>query len=454
MISVRGLAIGYDGVAILQGLDFDVEAREVFVILGGSGCGKSTLLRHLIGLQAPMAGTIRIDEPRRASRLGGPRFGVTFQAGALFSSMTLQENVALPLVTWTDLGPEAIAAISLARLRLVGLGGFENHLPAEISGGMRKRAAIARALALDPELLFLDEPSAGLDPVSAVELDDLIRTLRDDLGVTTVIVTHELESIFRIGIVASCSTATRAASSPRAIRASCATDPPTRASTASSTACRRRSDMATTLPTNRWKLGLFVTLGFLGMILILGWLGATRLRRESTEVHYFFDQEVNGLEIGSPIKFRGVPVGKVVRIRAASDQRHVEVVGQIFVDSLEAIGLPREDEPDPEDGPFVPDDLRVQLVTNFLTGVAFIQGDFFDPEVYPIPEYPFEIPYNTVHAVTSTAKTLEDAFRVVAERIPELTEEFKHVLLGIEQGPRGHGLRRALAPGSVADANQ
>ena len=199
MITVRGLAIGYDGVPILEGLDFDVPAREVFVILGGSGCGKSTLLRHLIGLQAPMAGTIRIDDPEQAPKIAeGPRFGVTFQGGALFSSMTLLENTSLPLQTWTSIDEDAVRAIALARLRLVGLGSFENHLPAEISGGMRKRAAIARALALDPDLLFLDEPSAGLDPVSAVELDDLIRTLRDDLGVTTVIVTHELESIFRI----------------------------------------------------------------------------------------------------------------------------------------------------------------------------------------------------------------------------------------------------------------
>lgn len=200
MISVRELAIGYDGRAILQDLDFEVGRQEVFVVLGGSGCGKSTLLRHLIGLQAPMAGTIHIEGIGAPSASPGrPRFGVTFQAGALFSSMTLLENVALPLITWTDLSEEAWHAIALARLRLVGLGGFENHLPAEISGGMRKRAAIARALALDPELLFLDEPSAGLDPVSAVELDDLIRALRDDLGVTTVIVTHELQSIFRIG---------------------------------------------------------------------------------------------------------------------------------------------------------------------------------------------------------------------------------------------------------------
>ena len=189
--------------------------------------------------------------------------------------------------------------------------------------------------------------------------------------------------------------------------------------------------MATTLPTNRWKLGLFMTLGFLGMLLTLGWLGATRFERDSTESHYFFDQEVNGLELGSPIKFRGVTIGKVAVIRAAPDQRHVEVVGEIYSDSLVALGLP-QDARGPEDGPFVPDDLRVELITSLLTGAAFIQGDFFDPETYPIPEYPFNVPWNTVHVVPSTYKSLEEAFRVVSERIPELTEELKHVLLGIE----------------------
>jgi len=211
MIRVRQLSIGFDGVPILSGLDFEVGRSEVFVILGGSGCGKSTLLRHLIGLSRPISGTIELELEAGPSGSGGggngengdggegrPGFGVMFQSGALFSSSTLLENVALPLRAWTELGDEAVEHVALARLRLVGLGGFENHMPAEISGGMRKRAAIARALALDPPLLFLDEPSAGLDPVSSVELDDLIVLLRDELGVTSVIVTHELESVFRI----------------------------------------------------------------------------------------------------------------------------------------------------------------------------------------------------------------------------------------------------------------
>ncbi len=192
---VRDLSIGYGGKAIQEHLTFDLLEGEVFVILGGSGCGKSTLLRNLVGLESPIAGSIEYLLPNHFD--GAPEFGVSFQSGALFSSMTLKENIALPLQRWTSLSPATVSAVALARLRLVGLGGFENHLPADISGGMKKRAGIARALALDPRLLFLDEPSAGLDPVSAVELDDLLLTLRDQ-GITTVIVTHELESIFRI----------------------------------------------------------------------------------------------------------------------------------------------------------------------------------------------------------------------------------------------------------------
>ena len=198
LVEVRGLAVGYDGQALLEDLSFDIKRGDVFVILGGSGCGKSTLLRFLIGLEVPLAGSIThrsTGSPRRDA----PAFGVMFQSGALFSSMTLLENVMLPMQRWTRLPPSVIETIAAARLALVGLAGFEQHLPADISGGMKKRAGIARALALDPPLLFLDEPSAGLDPVSAAELDELLISLRDNLGVTTVMVTHELESIARVG---------------------------------------------------------------------------------------------------------------------------------------------------------------------------------------------------------------------------------------------------------------
>ncbi len=199
VLTVRDLALGYGRDPLLEELSFDVSRGEVFAILGGSGCGKSTLLRALIGLLAPMRGTIRLFGDRSPQQaLEPPMFGVLFQSSALFGSMTLLENVALPLQKWTDLDDDAVEAVAVSRLRVVGLAGFERHLPSEVSGGMKKRAGIARALALDPKLLFLDEPSAGLDPITAAGLDELILTLRQSLGVTTVLVTHELQSIYRV----------------------------------------------------------------------------------------------------------------------------------------------------------------------------------------------------------------------------------------------------------------
>jgi phospholipid/cholesterol/gamma-HCH transport system ATP-binding protein len=199
IIRVADLTMGWDDVVLQKSASFDVTPGEVFAILGVSGCGKSTLMRYLVGLETPIHGTVTVagDAGPRLD-VGRPPFGVMFQSGALFGSMTVGENIGLPLQMWTDLEPEAVAAIVSAKLCLVGLRGTEDKLPSELSGGMKKRAAIARAMALEPSLIFLDEPSAGLDPVSAVELDELILVLNRALGLTVVIVTHELPSIFKI----------------------------------------------------------------------------------------------------------------------------------------------------------------------------------------------------------------------------------------------------------------
>lgn len=204
-ITVSHLTMAYGSFVLMRDLDFAINHGDIFIIMGGSGSGKSTLLRHLIGLNEPAKGGIfygqenftKADPAKRQEILR--RMGVLFQSGALWSSMTLAENVGLPLGEYTDLDPAEIREVASLKLALVGLKGFEDYYPSQISGGMQKRAGLARAMALDPEILFFDEPSAGLDPISSRLLDDLILELRDSLGATVVVVTHELASIFAIG---------------------------------------------------------------------------------------------------------------------------------------------------------------------------------------------------------------------------------------------------------------
>jgi len=204
-IVVRDLTMAYGDFVLMRNLNFVVKRSAVFIIMGGSGCGKSTLLRHLLGLKAPASGEILYGNlnftharpEAREQQLR--RFGVLYQGGALWSSMTLAENIGLPLEEFTDLSGAEIREVASLKLSLVGLKGFEDYYPSQISGGMQKRAGLARAIALDPEILFFDEPSAGLDPISSRLLDELILEIRDSLGATIVVVTHELASIFAIG---------------------------------------------------------------------------------------------------------------------------------------------------------------------------------------------------------------------------------------------------------------
>lgn len=204
-IRVDDLTMAYGDFVLQRNLTFDIRRGEIFIIMGGSGCGKSTLLRHLVGLKRPAAGHIYYGDtdywaasPEQREAINR-RAGMLYQSGALWSSMTLAENVGLALQEYTDWSVGQIRDVVALKLALVGLSGFEDYYPAEISGGMKKRAGLARAIALDPEILFFDEPSAGLDPISAKLLDDLILEIRDSLGTTIVVVTHELASIFAVG---------------------------------------------------------------------------------------------------------------------------------------------------------------------------------------------------------------------------------------------------------------
>lgn len=205
IIHVEHLSIGYENKIIMRDLSFDIAKGDIFIIMGGSGCGKSTLLRTLTGLIPAQAGQICIRNtdfinasPEEKLEIR-KRSGILYQGGALFSSMTLAENVALPLQQYTTYSPDKISQIVAFKLALVGLAGYEGYYPSEISGGMRKRAGLARALALDPEIVYFDEPSAGLDPISSKNLDDLILQINKTLGTTIIVVTHELPSIFAIG---------------------------------------------------------------------------------------------------------------------------------------------------------------------------------------------------------------------------------------------------------------
>ena len=204
-IEVRDLDLGYNDYVVMRNLSFSVRKNDIFVVMGASGCGKSTLLKALVGLNEPLKGKVLYDginfwDADEAQQLNiMRRFGVLYQGGALWSSLTLEENVALPLEIYSKLSADQIREMAALKLSLVGLAGYEDFYPSEISGGMRKRAGLARAIALDPDIIFFDEPSSGLDPINARMLDDLILQLRDVLGATIVVVTHELASIFAVG---------------------------------------------------------------------------------------------------------------------------------------------------------------------------------------------------------------------------------------------------------------
>ena len=434
MIEARDLTIGYTK-PLMEHLNFDIERGDVFLVLGGSGTGKSTMLRTMIGLQPPLGGSVELEGVGDPSLLDGkrPRFGVSFQAGALFGSMTIAQNVALPLEQWTDLDDATIEGIVAGKLRLVGLEQAANHLPSELSGGMLKRAGIARALALENDLLFLDEPSAGLDPVTASELDDLLLTLNRALGPdprrrdprTREHLSH------RYALLPPRPRHARHHRRGRPPRPPRREHGPKGARVLPSGICGRRGDRMSVNRSNEWKVGAFVVGGVIAAVATLFWLGAARFNSETIERVTFLDESVQGLEVGAPVKVRGVTIGKVTDIRLAKDRRLVEVHASLRVEAMRSLNVLDSDEQADGELPDVPMDLRFTMASQGITGIKFLEADFF-PETAPMIHIPFDPPPGFVPATPSTLKSLEDALRGLAEEVPMALSDFRRLTMTVD----------------------
>ena len=353
-ITVRDLTMAYGSAVIQRDLTFTVRRGDIFIIMGGSGSGKSTLLWHLIGLLPPAHGEVLIggenlwaaapEDQERIKR----RFGVLFQNGGLWSSMTLAENVALPLETYTELSPSQTRKVVSLKLALVGLAGFEAFYPSELSGGMQKRAGLARAMALDPDLLFFDEPSAGLDPISAQRLDELILELRESLGATVVVVTHDLASIFTIGndsIFLDAETKTIIArGDPKVLRETCP-DPKVRAFLTRGGRCggeitgqpgarphpgERRDIMRKRA--NPAVIGGFVVSAVALIVIGVLVFGGGRFLTEQRTYVLYFEDSVEGLSVGAPVTQQGVRIGSVSDIQVQYLRWKGEFRIPVFID--------------------------------------------------------------------------------------------------------------------------
>src|SRR5262245_25147733 len=370
-ITIRDVTMAYGSFVIQHDLTFNIEPGQIFIIMGGSGCGKSTLLRHLIGLMQPAKGDVLYDgesfwtaSPEDRERMMR-RFGVLYQSGALWSSMTLAENVALPLGEYTALSAREIREVVALKLALVGLAGFEDFYPAEISGGMRKRAGLARAMALDPDILFFDETWAGLDPLSSRRLDDHIRQLADCLGDTAVVVTHE-------------------------------------------TAGQEEGEsMGSKI--NPTTIGAFVVGAIVLVIAGVLLFGGGKFFQEKVPYVLFFDSSVEGLNVGAPVIFRGVQIGQVKEISAIADPQTFDVQIRVLIELVRGvIKVGMEDQSfhfrDPRQGveKLIQNGARASLrMQSFVTGLLYVAIDFhpdtpirllgLDPKHIELPTIPSDM---------------------------------------------------------------
>ena len=439
IIEARDLTVGYGSYVVQKDLNFTINRQDVFIIMGPSGCGKSTLLRVLVGLLQPTKGQVLYrgqdfwagTESERQKLLSG--VGLLFQSGALWSSMTLAENVALPLQRYTKLSSAEIREQTSLKLALVGLAGFEDYYPSEISGGMRKRAGLARALAMDPEIVFFDEPSAGLDPVSAALLDELILELKENMGMTVVVVTHDLDSIFTIGnnsVFLDAATHTMiTGGDPHVLRCD-----------------QAHPDIVRRIPlmsksANKTLIGAFVVGATALLLLAIAVFGSGKLFQTTSRYVLFFDGSISGLSVGSPVLFRGVPVGRVVEIRLTGDLDNLVFQTPVFIE------LNKKDEGrfSVSDGDIskkeyldrlVSHGLRATLATqSLLTGQLMIEMDF-----YPRSQIPYPIKevkeYDDVPEIPTIPSQFDNILQTlttlpyddIASNVLDITEGVKKIL--------------------------
>ena len=456
-IEVRGLTMAFGSHVVQRDVGFDIHRGEIFVIMGDSGCGKSTLMRHMIGLHRPAAGRVLYggtdfwdaEEEKRA--LLQQHFGVLYQTSALFSAMTLEENVSLPLLEYSDLSPGRAGEVARLKLALVGLDGFEEYYPSEISGGMRKRAGLARAMALDPEILYFDEPSAGLDPLSSRRLDDLILELRDSLGTTVVLVTHELPSIFELGDNAVFLDAERktmiAQGKPSELKDS--PDPKVRAFMSRGAAMSAK--------THPRLVGAFV-LGAVALVLAaIVLLSSGGLFQERDRFVVFFPGSVKGLQTGSQVTFRGVRVGEVIEVSAfqtglADNPIQIEVVCEFYgnvVKTPEGVANPFEDFDTEESvALLIEQGIRARMMSaSLLTGQKYIELDFMpdDPaRVVGLSRLYPEIP-TTPTAMEKLGARMEDLMNKLAEvPLDQVVENVQKAIRALREILESPDLRGAL----------
>ncbi len=482
LLALREVTLAFGTKVIQRDLFFDVQRGSIFAVMGGSGCGKSTVLKSMIGLLRPRVGKFVIDgedywtaSAERRTEIGRRRFGVLFQNSALWSAMTIGMNVALPMQMFTRLDEITIRRLVMLKLGLVGMEHAAELFPSELSGGMRKRAGLARALALDPDILFFDEPSAGLDPITSSRLDDLILNLRDGLGATIVMVSHELPSLFAIaddGVFLDAHTKTVIAhGSPSVLRDTC-TDPQVQAFMQREhpdlRRCQRRVN--TMSADRQTAIGAFVFGGFTLALAAIILFGNFRLFNPTTRAAIVFQGSISGLSVGAPVTFRGVRVGAVesivLQFDAQTRNAYIPVTIQLEPERVRVTGDESKTRKTLEIPDLVALGLRAELITqSFVTGQSQIDLNFdpsspaaLHPNVTSLPEIPTRL--STIQRVQEQLSELplaelvanaNGALQSLRDLSDKLDKELPPLVANLRTASDGSSRAVEVATNAIAD---